>query len=89
MIIIYHAANSLDANMIKGLLAQYNIQSFIQGEYLQGGIGELPTVDLITVSVVNTHKEEAKRIIAEWQLASIVEEEKNPTLLGGGLNAAC
>lgn len=56
---------------------------------MQGGIGELPTVDLVTVSVVNTHKEEAKRIIAEWQLASIVEEEKNPTLLGGGLNAAC
>lgn len=87
MIIIYHAANSLDANMIKGLLAQYNIESFIQGEYLQGGMGELPAADLVTVSVDNSHEAEAKKIIAEWQSAAIVEEE-NTTPLGDGLNVA-
>ena len=90
MIIIYHAANSLDANMIKGLLAQYDIQSFIQGEYLQGGAGELPTADLVTVSVVNGYETEAKNIIAEWQSAAILEEEEeeNTIPLGGGLNVA-
>ena len=88
MIIIYHAANSLDANMIKGLLAQYDIQSFIQGEYLQGGAGELPTADLVTVSVINTHEEKAKEIITEWQSASILEEEANTSPLGDGLSVA-
>jgi len=88
VITIYYAANSLDANMIKGLLAQYNIKSFIQGEYLQGGMGELPMADLVTVSVVNSHEAEAKKIIAEWQSASIVEEEKNTTPLGDGMNVA-
>lgn len=88
MIIIYQAANSLDANMIKGLLLQYNIQSYIQGEYLQGGVGDLPMADLVTVSVVNEHEAEAKKIVAEWQSGSIVKEEPSTNLVGGALNGA-
>lgn len=87
MIIVYHAANSLDANMIKGLLAQYNIPSFIQGELLQGGMGQLPMADLVTVSVQNENEVEAKKIVQEWQAGSIVEEEPSTNLLDGGLNA--
>lgn len=87
MIIIYHAANSLDANMIKGLLEQYEIRAFIQGEYLQGGMGELPAADLVTVSVDDENYTEAKKVIVEWEAATIVEEEPNTNLLGGALNA--
>jgi len=88
MIIVYHAANSLDANMIKGLLAQYSIQSYIQGEYLQGGAGDLPTADLVTVSVADDHASETKKIIDEWQAGSIIEEETSATLAGGAQSAA-
>jgi len=87
VIIIYHAANSLDANMIKGLLEQYEIRAFIQGEYLQGGMGELPAADLVTVSVDDENYTEAKKVIVEWEAATIVEEEPNTNLLGGALNA--
>lgn len=87
MIIIYHAANSLDANMIKGLLEQYEIRAFIQGEYLQGGMGELPAADLVTVSVDDENYTEAKKVIVEWEATTIVEEEPNTNLLGGALNA--
>ena len=82
MIIIYHAANSLDANMIKGLLEQYKILAFIQGEYLQGGAGELPAAGLVTVSVDNEHQAEARKIIDEWETASIIEVEPSTTLAG-------
>jgi hypothetical protein len=88
MIIIYHAANSLDAYMIKGLLEQYDIQAFVQGEYLQGGAGELPTAGLVTLSVDNQYQAEARNIINEWEAASIIEEEHSATLAGGALNAA-
>lgn len=88
MVIIYHAANSLDANMIKGLLQQYDIRAFVQGEYLQGGAGQLPTADLVTVSVTDEHRAEAKKIINEWEAGAIVEEEENTNLAGDGLNAA-
>ncbi|MCH9799498.1 MAG: DUF2007 domain-containing protein [Betaproteobacteria bacterium] len=75
MIIIYHAANSLDANMIKSLLEQFHIRAFIQGEYLQGGMGELPAADLVTVSVDDENFTEAKKIIVEWEAATVIEEE--------------
>lgn len=88
MVVVYSAAHSLDANMIKGLLAQYQIEAFIQGEYLQGGAGELPTADLVTVSVIDEHQQEAKKIIDEWEGGSIVKEELNITLAGGDLNVA-
>ncbi len=88
MIIIYHAANSLDANMIKGLLAQYYIRAFVQGEYLQGGVGELPTANLVTVSVLDEYQVEAKKIIDEWEAGSILEEESKINLVDGDLSAA-
>lgn len=88
MITIYRAANSLDANMIKGLLTQYNIKSYIQGELLQGGMGELPMADLVTVSVHNEHEAEAKKIVQDWQAGSIVEDETNTSHADGVLNGA-
>lgn len=88
MIIVYDAANSLDANMIKGLLEQYEIRAFIQGEYLQGGMGELPAADLVKVSVDDKNFTEAKHIIAEWEAATILEEDKSTILLGGALNVS-
>ena len=87
MIIVYHAANSLDANMIKDLLAQHHIQGYIQGAYLQGGMGELPAADLVTVSVNDEFQTEARNIITEWEAGSIIEEEVNATLLDDGLSA--
>jgi len=74
--------------MIKGLLEQYNIPSYIQGELLQGGMGELPMADLVTVSVQNEHEVEAKKIVQDWQAGSIVEDESNTNLVDGVLNGA-
>ncbi len=87
MVIIYHAANSLDANMIKGVLAQHGIQAYVQGEYLQGGVGDLPAADLVKVAVDDPFETEAKQIIDAWQHASILDEEDNTSLADGGLNA--
>ena len=88
MIIIYHAANTLDAYMIKGLLEQYGIQAYVHGEYLQGGIGELPTFDLVSVVVDEKYQNDAKNIIIEWESASIVEEMTFANHVGGELNAS-
>lgn len=88
MITIYHAANSLDAYMIKGLLEQYGIKAYVQGDYLQGGIGELPTFDLVSVNVNDEHQIEAKKIIMEWESASIIQEETIANHVGGELNAS-
>lgn len=67
MIIVYNASNSLDAHMIKSLLEQQEIPAYIQGEYLQGGVGEVPAIGLVKVVVNNDHYDSAREIITEWE----------------------
>ena len=73
--------------MIKGLLEQYGIHAYVQGEYLQGGIGEIPTFDLVSVSIDEEHQIQAKKIIKEWESASVIDEEIIANHVGGELNA--
>lgn len=78
MVIIYQAANSLDAYMIKGLLEQYDIPAYVQGEHLQSGVGLLPAVaGFIKVSVDNKNQAEAEQVISDWQSSDdFISEEK-------------
>jgi Putative prokaryotic signal transducing protein len=69
MIIIYSAANNLEAHMIKGVLEQQEIPAYIQGEHLQSGAGELPAMSgLIKISVDDINRDAARKIIKEWEL---------------------
>ncbi len=62
MKIVYRAENIIDANLVKAALANAGIQAFISGEYLTGGIGTLPALDLVTVMVAETDIERAAPI---------------------------
>lgn len=48
---VYHAENLIDAHLVKDALEREGIPVFIAGEYLTGGIGQLPARDLIAVMV--------------------------------------
>lgn len=67
MIKIYSAQNAVDAHIVKGLLQQQGISSRVNGEYLQGGIGELPMAGLVTVSVAEDDYEIAKKILNDFE----------------------
>ena len=62
MKIIYRAENIIDANLVKAALADAGIQAFVSGEYLTGGVGQLPALDLVTVMVAETDIERAAPI---------------------------
>jgi hypothetical protein len=64
---VYKAANSIEAHLIVNLLAQNGIQSWVQGEYLQGAMGELPAMGLVRVSVPDDDFEQARQIIDEQE----------------------
>lgn len=69
---VLHALNTLEANIIKGLLESEGIASNVLGEYLQGAIGELPVNGLIRVVVDESDYERAAAIINEWQDAPFI-----------------
>ncbi|MGI9292279.1 MAG: DUF2007 domain-containing protein [Gammaproteobacteria bacterium] len=67
MIAVYEAANTVEAHMIVHLLEQSDIEAKIDGEYLQGAMGELPAAGNVKVKVSQNNAREAKEIIAEWE----------------------
>ena len=64
---IYSAQNAIDAHIVKGMLEQQGIQARVNGEFLQGGIGELPLIDLVTVSVAEEDYEKALEVVREYE----------------------
>lgn len=71
MIPIYEAAHSTDGHLIKNLLEQAGIPSYVRGEYLQGGLGDLPVSGLISVCVSESDAARARAIVVDWQASSL------------------
>ncbi len=69
MKVAYNAENSFDAHMILSQLKQVGIHGEVQGEYLQGAMGELPAFGLVKVLVPNDDYDTARKVIAECKEA--------------------
>lgn len=62
---VYHAENLIDAYLVKDVLEREGIPVFIAGEYLTGGVGQLPARDLIAVMVPTSSLERALPCVRE------------------------
>lgn len=69
MVPIYDAANSTDAHLVKNLLEQAGIAGYIRGEYLQGGLGDLPVSGMMQVCVDAADAAQAEAILDDWRNA--------------------
>lgn len=65
---VYQAENSIDAHLIKGALDHHGIAAFVFGDYLAGGIGELPVFGLVEVRVADDRHAEAAAFVRELLL---------------------
>ena len=63
---IFEASSGLEAHMILNLLQQQGIECRIDGEYLQGGVGELQAMNFVRVLVEDHDVSRAKAVIDEW-----------------------
>jgi len=64
---VYDASNNIEAHLVMHQLQQAGIEATIQGEYLQGGIGELAAAGNIRVLVSSKDVNAAKQVIADWE----------------------
>lgn len=83
---VYEASNTVEAHMILNLLEQVGISGTIIGEYLQGGMGELPASGFISVEVEDQDYLVANKVISDWEAEEPVRVEakqpsKNATVL--------
>ena len=75
---VYEASSGLEGHMILNLLKQAHISGRIDGEYLQGGIGELQAMNFVRVLVPEQDYTEARKIIHEWESVQPVSHESGP-----------
>ena len=81
---VFNANSVLEAHLVADLLGRSHIESRIDGEYLVGGIGDLPVTGLVRVVVEERDLELARQLIAQWESgafqlpddAHVGEEEK-------------
>jgi len=75
---VYEASSGLDGHMILNLLEQTGISGRLDGEYLQGGIGELQAMNFVRVMVSEHDYPEARKIISEWESVQPVADSPEP-----------
>jgi hypothetical protein len=64
---LYEAANSLEAHMLVDLLKQDGLHAHIQGEHLQGAVGEIPAAGLVRLLIDEQQYDQARRVVIEWE----------------------
>lgn len=67
MQIVYRAANLSDAHLIRQLMEAEGIPAFVQGEFLQGAVGELPANTEVLVHVPDAHVAAARLVVDDWE----------------------
>lgn len=67
MVIVYTAEDYIEGNLVKGLLESCGIETFVNGQYLQGGVGELLPMGHIKLSVDDGDETAALRIIERYE----------------------
>ncbi|MCV6610043.1 MAG: DUF2007 domain-containing protein [Amphritea sp.] len=64
---IYRAADITEAHIIAGMLESHGIEAHVGGHYLQGGVGELGTMNFATIAVQEEDAEQAGQLIADYE----------------------
>jgi len=67
MKLAYEAANTIEGHMVLNMLEQSGLSARIDGEFLQGGMGELPVAGLVRVMVDEADYDNARLLIKQWE----------------------
>ena len=67
MISVYRGSDYFEAQLLKGLMEQQGLQVFLQGVALQGGMGDLPALGHLSITVNDADQQRAEEIIAAYE----------------------
>lgn len=79
---IYEPANLMEAELLLSMLASEGIAAHLAGRDLVGGMGELPAMGLLGVTVGNEQAEYARQLIAEYTSALPVPGDEPESFAG-------
>jgi hypothetical protein len=76
MKLLYEAQNNVEAHMLLDLLEQASLSGRVDGEFLQGGIGEIQTMGFVRVMIEDQDYLQGKAIIEDWEANQPAEEDQ-------------
>ena len=80
MISVFRGSDYIQAQLISGLLRDAGIEVFLQGAFLQGGLGELPATGHLSIFVDEADRTAAERIIAAYERGELaIDEDGDPS----------
>ena len=79
---VFQARHMIEAHMLANLLDQVGIMAQVQGDMLQGGMGELPAAGLATVWVAANDEMRAREVIAEFEASQPADEGDGASTAG-------
>ena len=68
---VFDALSNIEAHLVLHQLQQAGLDARIQGEHLQGGMGDLPALGNVRIMVSDTDEVEARQVIADWNDAEV------------------
>jgi hypothetical protein len=75
VISVFRCSDYIQAQLLAGLLREHNIDVFLQGALLQGGLGELPAMGHLSIMVDDSDRTAAERIIAAYERGELEIDE--------------
>ncbi len=77
---VYSAKDITEAHIVAGMLNAHGIKTFVTGEHLQGGIGELVVADFAKVMVADDDMSQGRKIICDYEgKENFIEESEYNT----------
>lgn len=77
MISVYRSGDYFEAQLLTGLMEQEGLQVFLQGAALQGGLGDLPPLGHLSITVNDADQQRAEAIIAAYENGDYSLDETN------------
>jgi hypothetical protein len=79
---IYEPENLMEAEMLLSMLASEGIAAHLAGRDLVGGMGELPAIGLLSLTVDNDQAQYARQLIGEYTSALPVPGDEPENFAG-------
>jgi hypothetical protein len=75
---VYRGSDYFEAQLLKGLMEQDGLQVFLHGAVLQGGLGEVPALGHLSITVNDADEMVAREIIQAFERGdySLQEDEQ-------------
>jgi hypothetical protein len=77
MISVYRGSDYFEAQLLTGLMEQEGLRVFLQGAALQSGMGDLPALGHLSITVNDADQARAEEIIAAYENGDYSLDETN------------